>query len=247
MTDVKTKTDLTYSDAIEQVMLHNGYFAPLKLIYQEIWKYKAKGGIRGKTPNFTIQERVQRDPRFTRIGLGVYALTEFLHKLPSDMEEPKSKKQVQERLHASIQGMLLEIGNSRQDVSATYTHDKKWIFQNKTLGSLATLREIPPFSYSRIIRDSVRFLDVIWFNQRAFPYKVFEVEQSTNFRDAFTKFMELQDFHTAFYCIAGEDRREKFQKELSKSAFTPISTRCEFRTFDQVQNDYELTLRETYL
>jgi hypothetical protein len=29
----------------------------------------------GLTPDNSIQERVQRDDRFTRIGLGVYALT----------------------------------------------------------------------------------------------------------------------------------------------------------------------------
>jgi hypothetical protein len=247
MISMKTKTDMTYSDAIEQVMLHNGYFAPLKLIYQELWKYKNKDEVRGGTPEKTIQERVQRDPRFTRIGLGVYALTKFLDQLPSATEKPKSAKQAQERLHANIQGMLLEIGNSRHEVAATYTHDKKWIFQNKPLGSLATLHEIPPFTYPRIIHDSVRFFDVIWFNPRGFPYKVFEVEQSTNFRDAFTKFMELQDFQITFYCVAAADRHEKFQKELSKSAFTPIRTRCEFRTFEQVQNDYELALRQTFL
>lgn len=49
---------MTYSEAIEQVMLKNGYFAPLKLIYKEIWNYKDKSEIVGKTPDMTIQERV---------------------------------------------------------------------------------------------------------------------------------------------------------------------------------------------
>lgn len=75
------KEDLTYSEAIEQVMLRNGYFAPLKLLYKEIWNHKDKSKIVGKTPDFTIQERVQRDPRFTRIAKGVYALTEFLEQV----------------------------------------------------------------------------------------------------------------------------------------------------------------------
>lgn len=73
--------DLTYSDAIEKVMLDNGYFAPLKLLYSEIWNYKDRSTIKGKTPDNTIQERVQRDPRFTRIAKGVYALTEFVKKV----------------------------------------------------------------------------------------------------------------------------------------------------------------------
>lgn len=77
MADISQKfsEELTYSDAIAKVMQDNGGFAPLKLIYKNISKYKKETG---KTPNKTIQERVQRDKRFTRIAYGVYALTDFL-------------------------------------------------------------------------------------------------------------------------------------------------------------------------
>lgn len=78
------KKDLTYSEAIEQVMLNNGFYAPLKLLYEQIWNYKDISKIVGKTPDMTIQERVQRDPRFTRIGKGVYALTDFLEKVEKE-------------------------------------------------------------------------------------------------------------------------------------------------------------------
>jgi putative restriction endonuclease len=76
--------DLTYSEAIEQVMLNNGFYAPLKLLYEQIWNYKDKSKIVGKTPDMTIQERVQRDERFTRVGKGVYALTDFLEKVEKE-------------------------------------------------------------------------------------------------------------------------------------------------------------------
>ena len=151
---------MTYSEAIEQVMLKNGYFAPLKLIYKEIWNYKDKSEIVGKTPDMTIQERVQRDKRFTRIGLGVYALTDYIDKLPK-AEIPKTKQAEKERKHARIQGMLLEIGNHQKDISDTYTNDKKWIFENKTLGSLATIQKVPLFTFQNIIEDSISFVDVI--------------------------------------------------------------------------------------
>ena len=72
------KKDLTYSEAIEQVMFNNNYFASLKLLYKEVWNYKDKSKITGITPDNTIQERVQRDERFTRIAKGVYALTQFI-------------------------------------------------------------------------------------------------------------------------------------------------------------------------
>jgi hypothetical protein len=72
------KENITYSEAIEMVMNDNGGFAPLKYIYENIEKYRKKTG---KTPDNTIQERVQRDDRFTRIALGVYGLTEFLENI----------------------------------------------------------------------------------------------------------------------------------------------------------------------
>ena len=240
------KKDLTYSRAIEQVMLHNGFFAPLKLLYKEVWKYKDKTKITGKTPDYTMQERVQRDKRFTRIGLGVYALTRYLDRLPKEIE-PKNKKEEKERQHASIQGMLLEIGNFKQGVVNTYTNDKKWIFQNKTLGSLATLDSIPLFTYEKIIKESVNFADVIWFNDRGFPCKIFEVEHSTDFRDAFIKFTELQDFIVEFCCVSSEERKNKFEREKTKTAFKPIEKRLKFLTYDQIKNDYQNILRKTYL
>ena len=240
------KEDMTYSDAIEQVMLHNGYSAPLKLLYKDIWNYKDKSKVIGKTPDMTIQERVQRDKRFTRIGLGVYALTDYLDKLPK-AEIPKTKEAEKERKHAIIQGMLLEIGNHQKDISDTYTNDKKWIFENKTLGSLATIQKVPLFTFPHIIEDSVTFADVIWFNDRHFPEVIFEVEHSTDFRDAFIKFMELQDFQTRFYCVSDNSRREKFEKEKSKSAFVPIYNRVDFLTYDQVENDYEKAIKQNFI
>jgi hypothetical protein len=35
-------TEKTFSDAIEEVMLHNGYYAPLQVIYKEFEKYRKK-------------------------------------------------------------------------------------------------------------------------------------------------------------------------------------------------------------
>lgn len=238
--------DTTYSEAIEKVMMNNGYFAPLKLLYKEIWNYKDKSKIIGKTPDYTIQERVQRDVRFTRIGLGVYALTEYLDKLPKVIE-PKTEVEKIIRKHAEVQGMLLEIGNFKSEVENTYTNDKKFVFQNKTLGSLATLNKVPAFTYEKIIRESTSFADVIWFNDRGFPHKIFEVEHSTDFRDAFIKFMELQDFITEFYCVSSEDRRTKFEREKGKAAFKQIDNRLRFLTYEEVENDYQNILKKTYI
>jgi len=51
---------------------------------------------------------VQRDERFTRIGLGIYALTDYLDKLPKEVEA-KTVTEKTLRMHTHIQGMLIEI------------------------------------------------------------------------------------------------------------------------------------------
>lgn len=238
--------DLTYSEAIEQVMLENGYYAPLKLIYKEIWKYKDQSKLKGKTPNLTIQERVQRDKRFTKIGLGIYALSKYVDILPKP-SEPKNEKERKVRVHSEIQGMLLEIGNSKRDVEDTYTSDKNCLFGNKRLKNIATLKTIPEFTYKKIIQESVNYLDVVWFNHRGFPSSIFEVEHSTDFRDAFIKFMEMQDFMTNFYCVSPESKLDKFIREKSKMAFKPIEDRVKFLTYEQVINDYNRAIQEVFI
>ena len=240
------KKQMTYSDAIERVMIDNGYIAPLKLLYKEIWNYKDISDVKGKTPINTIQERVQRDGRFTKIGLGIYALTDKLHLLKKQII-PKTEKERISTRHGEMQGMLLEIGNSRKDVQETYTNDKKFVFQNKTLGSLATIQTVPPFTYEKIVKESVTFADVIWFNERLFPSKIFEVENSTDFRDAFVKFMELQDFFTEFICVSPMERKNKFNREIEKNAFRSIKDRIRFLSYEDIENDYNVSLTKTFI
>lgn len=224
--------EITFSDAIEQVMMNNWYYAPLSLIYKEFWKYREKTWL---TPDKTIQERVQRDKRFSKIWFWVYALTEFLDKLPKE-KEVKTEKDKVERMHSRIQWMLIEIWN--MNWFDTYTPDVNWIFDNKEIWKLTTIKKIPPFTYDNIINSSIRFVDVIWFNERWFPAKLIEVENSTDFRAGFIKMNEVQDFRTDFLFIAPENRKTKFDTEKDKTAFKNIKDRCFFETYEFVENWY---------
>lgn len=224
-------TILTYSEAIERVLLANDYVAPLRKIYKEIVKYRP---LTGQTPFNTIQERVQRDPRFTRVGLGVYALTEYLDELPS-MPEPQTKMEEKEQTHYSIQGMLLEIGNT--EGFNTYSPNKNAIFDNKPLVQLMTLSEFPNFTYLNIIQ-SVKFIDVLWFNERGFPKFAFEIEITPQFRSSLVRFSDLCDFNVSFYLISEIEHQNKYHREISRSVFKEIKGRCLFRTCNQVRNMY---------
>lgn len=226
---------ITFSDAIEKVMLENGYYSPLQLIYKEFEKHRPFSGL---TPLNTIQAIVQRDKRFTRIGFGVYALTEYLQKLPRVIE-PKTQAEKMGHKHTEIQGMIIEIGNMKG--FDTYTPDKSKIFVNKELGNIATIKECPGFTYEKIIQ-SVKFCDVIWFNPRGFPERLFEVEDSTDFRGSLVKFTELQDFKASFNLVAPSERKTKYDREVSKSAFKSIVDRCHFVDYVDIEQYYGASL-----
>jgi hypothetical protein len=74
------KENLTYSEAIEKVMIENGGFATLKYIDANLEKYRERTG---KTPYDTIVGEVQMRDMFARISKGVWGLAEFL----KDVEE----------------------------------------------------------------------------------------------------------------------------------------------------------------
>lgn len=87
-------TKTSYYDAIEEAMKSNSGYATLRFLYKNVWIYKDKKSIKGRTPNNTIQERVQRDKRFIRIGIGLYALREYMKagRIPSTTQNKKQER-----------------------------------------------------------------------------------------------------------------------------------------------------------
>ena len=224
--------ELTWSEAIEQAIIQNGYIATLKEIYQIAPTLKQFNGL---TPDRTINERVQRDKRFVKLKPGLYGLKNYLEKLPDEFNPKISKTQADEDkiTHAYIQGMLLEIGNING--FKTFAPDKSGRFTSKKLCDIMTLKEIPKFTYEHILQ-STRFIDVIWFNDRNFPNSIFEVENSTNFRNSLVKFVELQDFTTSMIMVAPNEKSKinKYNQEIEKSAFAAIKDRVKFFNYDKI-------------
>jgi hypothetical protein len=226
--------DRTYSDAIEAVLLDNGYVASLQTIYKEIVKYR---DLTGKTPFATIQERVQRDKRFTRIEKGVYALTRFLDKLPVSLAAPKTDAQKSERIHFRMQGMLLEIGNGLS--FRTFCANKKGEFAGKQLSRYATIDSLPPFTYPAIVVKASH-VDVVWMveENELFPTSFYEVDTAPSFQRSLLKFTDLRRFHADFFIVSDEKPRDYFNEEKKRNAFKPISERVKFRSYSNIEKMY---------
>ena len=228
--------ELTWAQAVEKAIIELGYMATLKQIYATAPQYK---NFEGLTPHKTINEKVQRDDNFVKIRPGLYGLKKYLDKLPDEYNPNVKKSSEEENIitHSYIQGMLVEIGNFKG--FKTFSPDKNRVFVNKKLGEITTQPDVPKFTFENILQ-STKYIDVIWFNERLFPNSVFEIENSTNFRNSLVKFVELQDFATTMTLIAPKETSKinKYQQEIEKSAFASIKNRVKFFNYEFVEKLY---------
>jgi len=228
---------VNYPNAIKKVLEAHGGSVSLGTLYSEIWNHIDRSKTHGKTPDASIRRALQTSmqrgkKRFKRLRVGHWAL--------ADYTPPKTAEKEEERNHTEIQGMLLEIGKNRQ--FETYSADKKKKFEGKTLEERANHKECPVFTYKDRIKDYIGRIDVIWFNERGYPYKAFEVEHTTRFKDAFERFLELRDFQTEFVCVAQEEERDKFKERISRDRYKFIRKRVEFWSYDKVEREYTAIL-----
>ena len=221
-------------EAVIKVMQENGGYATLGHLNQNALSVPGCEW-NTKTPFATIRRIVQDERFFFKIRPGLWALKAYRDRLPQNIlptaEQPQEKQQ--EDSHTYYQGLLVEIGNLKEQKTFVPSQDKNKTYLDKKLADIATVSEIYKFSYDHIVR-AARTIDVMWFNERNMPASLFEIEHSTDISHSLLKFVELQDFHTSFCIVADAVRRREFQERLSLQAFSPISKRVGFWSYDDV-------------
>ncbi len=192
---------MTKIEAILEVIKDNGGTASLSMIYDNIVNYyptakdssKWEAGIRG-----VLYRELYKKRYIKKIGLGIYAFSDY-------KEDPMPKENDKVRMHSFIEGICLELGDFNG--FKTYTADPSAEYRDKLhLKDFASLNDLPPFSYDRIVKDARR-IDVVWLNKAgfAFPQKIFEVVDSiSTLNGAINRSLQLQNFNTEFIIVAPE-------------------------------------------
>lgn len=67
------------------------------------------------------------------------------------------------------------------------------------------------------------------------PLQVFEVENSTDIKNALSKFMELMDFRTAMFIVAPSKRENEFKNILRQPTLKPIENQVRFWNYKKVE------------
>ena len=231
---------MTKVEAIKKVLEDNNGTATLAEIYNNIEKYypEAKSseqweaGIRG-----VLYREIREKKGFKKIGLSIYALNDYKAE-----KKPAEKDKI--RMHSFIEGICLELGNFKD--FQTYTADSSVLYRdNIHLNQIATMKELPLFSYPEIIQEAKR-IDVIWFNAKGykFPQKVFEVVDSIGtLNGAFNRSLQLQDFRTEFFIVAPEKHRAKYNQTIDLAPYNINKERFTFINYEEITELYENTAK----
>lgn len=226
----------TQKQQVIDALRDNGGYATLGNLYHLV----DTSAWSTKTPNESIRRIVQLSSEIFRIQPGLWALEECREEVLRKFKiKTKDAKDDERFTHGYYQGLIVEIGNMKNFDTYVPAQDQNRKFLEKPLIDLCSTVHIPQFSYSELT-NRARTVDVIWFNERKMPSSFFEVEHSTDIQNSITKFCDLQDFHSRFLIIAPQNRREQFDKVMSRTAFKDIKDRVSFHSYENISKQYDM-------
>lgn len=222
-------------EAVAQAMRRNGGYATLGDLYRIV------PGIEEcawgtKTPFASIRRILQvHSNLFFRIEPGLWALVDekahVLRQLGLPLDEARPRPQ--EFSHSYYQGLVVQLGNLRKHPTHVPPQDRNKQFLSETLGSIASLSQLPPFTYENLMARA-KSADVIWLNPRQFPEAFFEIEHTTDIQSSLLRFLDFQDFRAKFFIVSSDARRREYESKLSYSAFSPIRGNVKFLDYESL-------------
>ena len=101
------------------------------------------------------------------------------------------------------------------------------------------LKQFPPAFAGERDLNSAREIDVIWFGDDENPKYCFEIEHTTDIVHGLNRLTQLQHLRVKFMIVASEDRRAKFEIEMSKHSYRRMKDWFGFISYDELAELYE--------
>lgn len=120
------------------------------------------------------------------------------------------------------------------------------------LGDLCTERQIPEGSIPSLSLNTIKFVDVIWFDDEGYPTHAFEVEHSTDITKGLLRLYQVHKLRIKMFIISDEANKGRFQREVSKSPFAKIKNEFVFKNYDELDEFFQSVkkfsqMQETFL
>ncbi len=139
--------------------------------------------------------------------------------------------------HSDIQAKLILIGSYLN--YRTYTPDKSRQSIYGILGELCSEKEMPEGAIPTLSADTVRFVDVIWFDEEGYPTHAFEVEHTTDITKGLLRLYQIHKLRIKMFVISDEINKEKFQKEVQRNPFCKIKEDFVFKNYQELDEFFE--------
>lgn len=143
--------------------------------------------------------------------------------------------------HSDIQAKLILIGSYLN--YRTYTPDRAKQSIYGALSDLCSEKYVPEGSIPSLSVDTVRFVDVIWFDEEGYPTHAFEVECTTDMTKGLLRLYQIHKLRIKMFVIADELRKERFQREVQKDPFSKIEQDFIFKNYQELDEFFESVKR----
>lgn len=140
--------------------------------------------------------------------------------------------------HSDLQAKLVLIGSYLGFRTYVAEPDKgrNTIF-GKTLGELCSEQKMPEGSIPALSISTIKYVDVIWFDEEGYPTHAFEVEHSTDVTKGLLRLFQIHKLKIKMFIIS--EQKDKFEKEVSKSPFSKIKEEFLLKNYDELDEFFE--------
>lgn len=146
-----------------------------------------------------------------------------------DEGQTTGREQDEELTHTDVQAKIILIGNFLG--CRTYTPDKSKQSKYGVLGELCTDREIPADYLPARQLETVKNIDVIWFDEDGLPTHCFEVERTTDITKGLLRLYQIRKLRIKMFIVSSNAAKRKFETEVHKDPFFQIKSEYLFRTY----------------
>ncbi len=141
--------------------------------------------------------------------------------------------------HYDLQAKLVLIGSYLGFRTYVAEPDKGRATIFGTLGELCSETKIPEGSIPALSVDTVKYVDVIWFDEEGYPTHGFEVEHTTDITKGLLRLYQVHKLRIKMFIISDNKNKDKFEKEVSKSPFSKIKQEFLFKNYDELDEFFE--------
>lgn len=139
--------------------------------------------------------------------------------------------------HSDLQAKLILIGSYLG--YRTYTPDRSKNSIYGLLGELCSENKMPEGSIPQMHFDTVKFIDVIWFDEEGFPTHGFEVEHSTDITKGLLRLFQVHKLRIKMFIISDEVNKGKFKREVHKNPFNKIKEEFIFKNYEELDEFFD--------